>query len=453
MQVKRLIIVLLAMTVSLSASSAIAVRPAEAAVVPWGTVLVPGPTWAGSEANRGDLNVYSNGTGFQDQPVAYGLGYECVELAVRWAQIAFGDLHNSWGISFAYQMWMAGPRLNPAFIQHPNGGADGPQFGDLIVFASTSSDPAGHVAVVSGVGPGFVSIVEQNFNNSNPTGHAQLPIYGTTMPDRYGLPVLGWLRSYLAPPGWRGDPGPGGYMAAATGQVYAYGSALSPTEQTVWPTQAVAKAMALIPNTKSGYVLDSFGGLHSFGGAPRIRPATYWFGQDLARGFVLTPSGTGGYVLDAYGALHPFGTAPPITVTAQWPGWDIARAVVLRADGLGGWVLDGWGGMHGFGNYPPVRLNSPYYPGQDIARAACLRSDGDSGWWVDGNNDIHSFGGAPAVTSSTDYPGQDVARSISCLDDGGGYTLTTSGNVLPFGDAPAVWTPPSSDTTAATLVG
>lgn len=436
---KRVVMAVAAVATMLAGTFLPVPRSASAAVVPWGTVLVPGPSWAGAEASRGDLNVYSNGTGSQDQSVPYGLGYECVELAVRWAQIAFGVYHNSWGVSYASQMWAAGPRLSPAFVQHPNGGSDGPQFGDIMVFASTGFDPTGHVAVVSGTGPGYVSIVEQNYNNSAPTGHAQLLIYGTVMPDRYGLPILGWLRSTLAPPGWHGDAGPGGYLAAVTGHVYPYGSAAIPTEQAVWPTQATAKAIALIPNSKSGYVLDSFGGLHAFGGAPRIRPTTYWFGQDVARAFVLTPGGKGGYVLDEYGGVHQFGDASAIAQNFGWPGWDIARAIVLRGDGLGGLVLDGWGGLHPFGDFPPVRLNGAYYPGQDIARGACLRSDGDSGWWVDGNNDIHSFGGAPQVTSTRDFPGQDVTRSIVCLDDGGGYTLTTSGAVLQFGDAVAVW--------------
>ena len=426
-------------------------RSASAAVVPWGTVLVPGSSWAGGEASRGDLNVYSNGTGSQDQNTAYGLGYECVELAVRWAQIAFGNYHNSWGIWNAAQMWGAGPNLSPAFVQHPNGGADGPQFGDIIVFASTWFDPTGHVAVVSGVGPGYVSIVEQNYNNDAPTGQAQLPIHGTVMPDRSGLPVDGWLRSTLAPPSWHGGPGPGGYLADTTGHVYPFGSAAIPTEGTVWPTAATAKAIALIPSTNSGYVLDNYGGLHAFGGAPRLRPSAYWFAQDIARALVLTPQGAGGYVLDAFGALHQFGNAPSLNSSSYWPGWDIARAVALRADGLGGLVLDGWGGLHPFGDFPPVRLNSAYYPGQDVARGACLRSDGVSGWWLDIHNDIHPFGGAPAVTSSLDFPGQDVARSIVCLDDGGGYTLTSSGNVLPFGDAVAVWPSSLSNSTASAL--
>lgn len=434
---------------ALAGTVAAAPRQASAAIVPWGTVLISGATWAGAEASRGDLNVYSNGNGAQDQVVAYGLGYECVELVARWAQIEFGVPHDSWGIGFASQMWAAGPHLRVPFVQHPNGGADGPQFGDVLVFGSVPWDPTGHVAVVSGIGPGYVSIVEQNYGNSAPTGSARLPISGTTMPDRYGLPILGWLRSSIAPAAWHGDPGPGGYLSDGLGHVYPYGSAAVTTEQTVWPTTAAAKAIALIPATASGYVLDSFGGLHAFGGAQRMRTSSYWFGRDMARGLVLTPGGRGGYVLDANGLLHPFGSAPPLPANFGWPGWDIARAVVLRADGLGGWVFDGWGGIHGFGNFPSVRLNGAYFPGQDMVRGACLRSDGDSGWWVDGGNGIHSFGGAPLVTSTTALAGLDVARSITCVDDGGGYTLTSAGQVLSFGDAPALWTVPTLSTRPA----
>jgi hypothetical protein len=453
MKGKRAAVVVIAVITALVGTFASPARTAVGSVVPWGTVLVPGTAWAGAEAARGDLNVYSNGTGSQDQLVPYGLGYECVELAVRWAEIAFGIPHNSWGISYAWQMWAAGPLLSVPFVQHPNGGADGPQFGDILVFASTGFDPAGHVAVVSGTGPGYVSIVEQNYNNSAPTGSAQLPISGTVMPDRYGLPILGWLRSSLAPPGWHASAGPGGYLADVRGRVYAYGSSPAPREQPVWPTQATARAIVMIPNTKSGYLLDSYGGLHAFGGAPRLRPTAYWFGQDRARALVLTPDGKGGYVLDGYGGLSRFGDAAAMAPAFGWPGWDIARAVVLHADGLGGLVLDGWGGLHPFGDFPSVRLNGPYYPDQDIARGACLRSDGTSGWWVDGNNDIHSFGGAPQVSSTTDFPGQDVARSIVCADDGGGYTVTTSGRVLQFGDAPAVWSTALSNSIASGMAG
>lgn len=176
-----------------------AVHTAQAAVVPWGTVLVPGAAWAGPYANLGDLNVYSNGDGSEDRPNSYGLGYECVELATRWAAIRYGVSPWSWHISSAYQMFDVAPRLPIPFESLPNGGAAGPQFGDILVFDQVSWDPTGHVAVVSGVGPGYVNVVEQNWGNSNPTGTARLVINGTYMPPRFGLPIRGWVRPSSTP--------------------------------------------------------------------------------------------------------------------------------------------------------------------------------------------------------------------------------------------------------------
>ena len=165
------------------------------ATVPWGTVLVPGATWAGTQiAGMGDVNVYANGDGNQDRYGTYGLSYECVELAARWAAVRYGE-QIWWNVQAAYQMWDRGPQLKIPFRQLPNGGALAPQFGDLLVFGPTASAQYGHVAVVSGTRPGSVDIVEQNWSVNSPTGKASLPISGTTMPSRYGLPIIGWLRS------------------------------------------------------------------------------------------------------------------------------------------------------------------------------------------------------------------------------------------------------------------
>lgn len=207
--------------VALTAAMMSVAPPVGAATVPWGTVLVPGSSWAGSSASLGDLNVYSNGTGNQDQWGPYGWDYECFELAARWAEIAYGDPWNGWDASYAYQMYATGPYQTPPFLQQPNGGTVFPAFGDLLVFDQTSFDPSGHVAVVSGVGNGYVNIVEQNWGDPDPTGYAQLPIGGdvgstwdpTYMPPRWGLPILGWLQSSVAPASDLGPVGPGSQPA------------------------------------------------------------------------------------------------------------------------------------------------------------------------------------------------------------------------------------------------
>ncbi len=165
------------------------------AYVAWGTVLVPSSQWVSPEvAELGDLNVYSNGTGGQDQSDPYGLAYECVELAQRYAAVRYGE-QKVWPISAAYQMWAAAPSLQIPFQQLPNGGSQPPQTGDLLIFDHVAAAPFGHVAVVADTGPGYVDIVEQNWDNSNPVGTARLPINGTAMPPRSSVPIIGWLRS------------------------------------------------------------------------------------------------------------------------------------------------------------------------------------------------------------------------------------------------------------------
>lgn len=179
-------------------STIVQVTPARAGSVPWGTVIVNGPDWAGQYAGWGDLNVYDNGTGSQDQNGPYGSDYECVELAQRWMAIRFHE-QRIWPIGRAAEMWNAGPNLQVPLTQIPNG-SSAPQFGDLVVFDATSYDPSGHVAVVADVGPGYVDVAEQNWND---VGLNRIPMQGNYMPARWGLNVFGWLR------------GPGGTSAPA----------------------------------------------------------------------------------------------------------------------------------------------------------------------------------------------------------------------------------------------
>src|SRR4029077_5662633 len=189
---------------------------ARADSAPWGSGLVAGSDWAGPYGNAGELHVYSNGDGKEDRDGPPGSPYECVELAQRWAAVRFGE-QRMWPVAYAYQMWTAGPGLKIPFRQLPNGGSRPPQFGDLLVFDHTWFNPAGHVAVVAGTGPGFVDVVEQNWNNSTPTGRARLPIQGTTMPDRNGLPVIGWLRSSTELEGF--------WLLAGDGGIFPFGTA------------------------------------------------------------------------------------------------------------------------------------------------------------------------------------------------------------------------------------
>lgn len=165
-----------------------------ATTIPFGTVLIPGTQWAGADASLGDLNVYSNGTQSQDTMGMFGLQYECTELAQRWAHFKFGE-PATWPVSKAADMWGAGPALPVPLSQHPNGGSSPPQYGDILVYAATSTNPTGHVSVVSSVTATGVTAVQQNLTvNGTLTGQWTQSLNGTTVAALGSDPVIGWLR-------------------------------------------------------------------------------------------------------------------------------------------------------------------------------------------------------------------------------------------------------------------
>jgi surface antigen len=443
MRVRRVLLHVLAISVAVTTPVMLAHSLAGAQPVPYGTVLVAGSDWAGAAAALGDLNVYSNGDGNEDAAQTYGLQYECVELAQRWAAIRFGA-PSIWPVAYAYQMWDVGPRLKVPWQQLPNGGAVAPQFGDLVIFGGTSNSPAGHVAVVASVADDHVDVVEQNWGLSGPTGRARLPIDGTTMPSRLGMPVLGWLRASVAPRGLKGQDGPGGFALDGYGGVHPWGSAAPVAQSVTWPGWDIGRGLAVRPASTGGggYVLDGYGGVHWFGKAPPAPGTAYWPDWDIARAITLDAcdaNAQSGWVLDGWGGLHPFGGAPAVPRTEYWPNWDIARAIVsVCVQGhQGGYVLDGWGGLHPFGA-APVLATTAYWPNWDIARGIALTPSGRGGWVLDGWNGLHPVGDASPQSSTGYFPNQDIARGIVALDTGGGYTVTAWGRVREFGDAPPV---------------
>ena len=191
----------------LGAVGALALPQPAAASYAWGAVQVPGCSWAAAlPAVCGTLDVHSNGTdfGYANGDSGWGLRWQCVELAQRWTNLAYGETYNGgnhWGVSAAYQMWNVWGPANRAdqanysvpFIQQPNGGQSPPQFGDLMIFAPTAGDQYGHVAIVSGMEQGYVDLVEENW--SADSGSARIPIVGNTVPDRGSFHVYGWLRA------------------------------------------------------------------------------------------------------------------------------------------------------------------------------------------------------------------------------------------------------------------
>jgi regulation of enolase protein 1 (concanavalin A-like superfamily) len=135
----------------------------------------------------------------------YGLSFQCVELAIRFSAWAFGDQPTDWGRSGwgnAPDLWL--PANHPSgFVAFPNGSAQAPVPGDLIVWGALDARgnpfPAGpdgfhggHIAVVAAVRAGMVITAEQNVMWGN-----------TDQPsDRLALTKVGghWILSGSAQP-------------------------------------------------------------------------------------------------------------------------------------------------------------------------------------------------------------------------------------------------------------
>ncbi len=147
----------------------------------------------------------------------YGWEFQCVEYARRFYAVALGvntSKANGWG---GHAKDYFGSAAQKGLLSFSNGvSTTPPQPDDILVFGGSSTNQYGHVAVVTGVQAGNVSVIEQNWSSS--TGTASLPISqdsGTgswTMPSRSGLPVLGWLRDPSSVP-----PGPLVTFTSVTG--------------------------------------------------------------------------------------------------------------------------------------------------------------------------------------------------------------------------------------------
>jgi hypothetical protein len=426
----------LASVAALSLSIAMPGRVVHANVA-WGTVLVPGSQWAGAQAAAlGDLNVYSNGDGNQDQVTTFGLSYECVEMAQRFAAVRYGE-QRIWPVSYAYQMWAAGPKLTIPFVQHPNGGSDAPQAGDLIVFNAISTDPYGHVAVVADTGPDYVDIVEQNWDNVNPVGTARLPISGTTMPARNGLPIFGWLRSSNAAAPFKP------VVVTAKGQVVGDSGATTYGGTTSITLAKPIVGAAATPTGRGYWLLGGDGGIFPFGDALQ-----HSYGSTGAMklnqpvvGMAPTPDGNGYYLVASDGGIFPFGDALQHSYgsTGNIKLNQPVVGMALTPDGNGYYLVASDGGIfpfgdalqHSYGSTGGIHLNKPIV-------GMTVTSTGNGYWLVASDGGIFPFGDAVdhsyGSTGGIALPSPIVGMVPTA--DGGGYWLSTSGGtVYAFGDA------------------
>ena len=397
--------------------------------VPWGTVLVPATQWTSADvAALGDVNVYSNGDGNQDQVSSYGLSYECVELAQRFAAVRYGE-QKVWPVSYAYQMWSVAPTLKVPFTQLPNGGPAAPQTGDLLIFDHTGAAPYGHVAVVSDTGPGYVDIVEQNWGNSNPVGSARLAITGTTMPARFGIPIIGWLRSSVAAIPLKPT------LITEAGQVYPVGGATNFGGPVSLAMAQPLVGAAGLPSGKGYWMVGGDGGIFTYGGA-RFYGSTGGLKLNApVIGMASTASGNGYWLVAADGGIFSFGDARFYGSTGSMKLNAPVVGMAPTPSGNGYWMVASDGGIFSFGDARfygstgSIKLNKP-------VNGMAATASGGGYWLVASDGGIFSFGAAPffGSTGGVQVPSP-VVRMVR-TGDGQGYWLATSGGSLyAFGNA------------------
>lgn len=141
-----------------------------------------------------DVEAYQNGPSWEHVERwdgAYGLEFQCTELAFRWVCEHYGLCERKEGLYGNAGQWFANEADNPvlaSLVPYDNGGSIAPQPGDLIVFGGTP----GHVAVVTEVDmeAGALAVLEQNCHSC---AHAHV----LTMRDGTFrvAGALGWMRA------------------------------------------------------------------------------------------------------------------------------------------------------------------------------------------------------------------------------------------------------------------
>jgi hypothetical protein len=168
----------------------------------WGSTVLAGSSWAPGVSNA---NVYSNNfsgscaNGDWGGTNAYGLMYQCTELAVRWADDYWGIAPSEWSSDVdsiaAKQMWPLAQSIS-GLHTIANGTAP-PQFGDLLVLSDSGP---GHVAVIVGVNDGYLYFVGENQDYTED----RIPI--TNGDDLTASAVTNWLGQSGTALGWISGP-------------------------------------------------------------------------------------------------------------------------------------------------------------------------------------------------------------------------------------------------------
>lgn len=185
----------------------------------------------------------------------------------------------------------------------------------------------------------------------------------------------------------------------------------------------------------------SDGGVFSFGAAAFHGS----IGRALSRpvvGMAATPSGGGYWLVAADGGVFAFGNA---SFSGSIGGTRLNQPVVGMAatpTGRGYWLVASDGGIFAFGDATfrgstgAVRLQQPM-----VGMAS--RPDGAGYWLTAADGGVFSFN-APFLGALRDSGRPGPASGITATSTGRGYLLATGpGDIVPFGDAPALGSPRS----------
>ena len=244
--------------------------------------------------------------------------------------------------------------------------------------------------------------------------------------------------------------GPGYWLEAGDGGVFAFGSAPflgSATQQCTfqcWGIGATADA--------HGYwIVDNYPvtdptqiRLYGFGSAVDLQMPNP-DGGPLA--VASTPSSKGGWILLSDGTVVPFGDAQWFGDGAglglfgvSWPPFGSFLhyfvGIASTPDGKGYWLAGVDGGVFAYGDasfYGSMGARNLNTPVTGIART----TDGHGYWLVSLDGGVFSFGDAVFEGCMAGRPLNDLMVGIAANPDGSGYwTVAQDGGVFAFGDAP-----------------
>ena len=248
----------------------------------FGGICVVGSNWAPPNVVAADpsfhMDVFSNGKtlGIVGPANTFGYEWQCTELAVRWANAAWGEGgYSSWKAAgwdgAASTMYGVGPKLAHPLQQFPNGSGQAPQPGDLLVFHENT--PPGHVAVVLNVNRTTGKLTFIGENQYAAPAIVSVPISTSNVVSSAGfsksLVVTGWLHN----PAWS-------WNAAPTPPVVRVASRTATSVTLSWTESGSASSFTVLRN---GRALGAPTNLLSFTDR-KLSPNTFYHYQVVANG-------------------------------------------------------------------------------------------------------------------------------------------------------------------------